>query len=141
MIKTGMPYNTPICASDHVPTSSPAMPVTKTHRRPPREAPAQSEIPFEVGAKTDVGPEVKFAYRVDTSVMVTARQIRSPVASPDGKRLAFTAFDRVWIKDMPDGEARRVSSADVGEYHPVWSPDGLSVAYVTWNDSVGGQIM
>jgi len=100
-----------------------------------------TEIPFEVTVKADVGPEVKFAFRMDTSTAVTARQIRSPVASPDGKRLAFTAFDRLWIKDLPDGEARRVSNAEVGEYHPVWSPDGLSVAYVTWDDSAGGQIM
>ena len=109
--------------------------------RVPIDGAAATEVPFEVAAKTDVGPEVKFAFRMDTTAAVTARQIRSPVASPDGKRLAFTAFDRMWIKDMPDGEPRRVSSADVGEYHPVWSPDGLWVAYVSWNDSVGGQIM
>ncbi len=46
MISTGMPYNTPICASDHVPTNSPAMPVTNIQRRPPSEAPAQSEMPL-----------------------------------------------------------------------------------------------
>jgi len=99
------------------------------------------EIPFEVKVETDVGPEVKFAYRVDTAAMVTARQIRHPVPSPDGKRLVFTAFDRVWIKDMPDGEPRRVSREEVGEYHAVWSPDGAWVAYVTWNDTTGGHIM
>jgi hypothetical protein len=46
MINTGMPYNTPICASDQVPTSSPAIPVTNMHRRPPKEAPAQSVMPL-----------------------------------------------------------------------------------------------
>jgi Tol biopolymer transport system component len=99
------------------------------------------KIPFEAPVKVDVGPEVKFAYRVDTTSMVNARQIRNPVASPDGKKLAFTAFDRVWVKDLPDGTPRRLSEADVSEHHPVWSPDGQWIAYVTWDDTAGGHIM
>lgn len=102
---------------------------------------AATRIPFEAEVTVDVGPEVKFAYRADTTAMVTARQIRSPVASPDGKRVAFTAFDRLWVKDLAAGAARRVTDADVGEYHPVWSPDGLWIAFVTWDDSAGGHIM
>jgi len=100
-----------------------------------------TEIPFSVPVKADVGPEVKFAYKMDTTAQVTARQIRHPVSSPDGRKIAFTAFDRVWVKDMPDGAARRVSSANVGEFHPAWSPDGQWVAYTTWQDTAGGQIM
>ena len=103
--------------------------------------PAPTKIPFEVEVKLDVGPEVKFAYRVDTTLMVTARQIRTPVVSPDGKKVAFTAFDRLWVKDLPAGEARRVSAAETGEFHPVWSADGRWLAYATWDDRAGGHIM
>ncbi len=88
-----------------------------------------------------VGPEVKFAFQVDTTEMVTARQIRSPVASRDGSQIVFTAFDRLWLKDMPDGEARRLTESGVGEFHPRWSPDGRSIAYVSWDDTDGGHIM
>ena len=109
--------------------------------RVPLDGSAATKIPFQADVKLDIGPEVKFVYRVDTAAAVTAHQIRSPVLSPDGRRLAFTAFDRLWIKDMPDGTPRRVSTADVGEYHPAWSPDGRSLAFVTWDDSAGGQIM
>ncbi|MEK7403292.1 MAG: amidohydrolase family protein [Gemmatimonadota bacterium] len=109
--------------------------------RVPMDGAPQTEIPFEAAVKADVGPEVKFTFRMDTSEAVTARQIRSPVTSPDGRRLAFTAFDRLWIKDLPDGAARRVTSANAGEYHPVWSPDGQWVAFATWHDSAGGHIM
>jgi Tol biopolymer transport system component len=99
-----------------------------------------TEIPFEFDVELDIGPKVDFAYQVDTTAVVTARQIRNPVASPDGSRIAFTAFDRLWVKEMPDGEARRLTSVEIGEYHPAWSPDGAWVAYVTWNDSAGGTV-
>ena len=109
--------------------------------RVPVEGGAATRIPFEVDVSVDVGPEVKFRYRVDTTAMVLARQIRHPVPSPDGRRIAFTAFDRLWVKDLAGGPARRVTTADVGEYHAVWSADGLWLAFVTWDDSAGGHIM
>jgi Tol biopolymer transport system component len=107
----------------------------------PMDGSDATEIPFEVPVKLDVGPEVKFSYAIDTTAMVTASQIRSPVASPDGGQIVFTAFDRLWIKAMPEGEARRLTDADVGEFHPRWSPDGQWIAYVTWDDADGGHIM
>jgi Tol biopolymer transport system component len=109
--------------------------------RVPVDGGAASRIPFEAEVSVPVGPEVKFSYRVDTTALVTARQIRSPVASPDGRQLAFTAFDRLWVRPLPDGEARRLTNADVGEFHPAWSPDGQWIAWVTWDDSAGGHIM
>lgn len=108
--------------------------------RVPMDGGDPTSIPFEAPVDAAVGPEVKFSYAVDTSAMVTAKQIRNPVASPDGSRLVFTALDRVWVKDMPDGAPRRLTQGTAGEYHAVWSPDGQSVAYVTWEDSSGGQI-
>jgi len=109
--------------------------------RVPLDGSAATKIPFEAEVAADVGPEVKFRYRVDTTGMVVGRQIRHPVASPDGKRIAFTAFDRVWVKDLAGGAPRRVTDADVGEYHAVWSPDGAWLAFVTWDDSTGGHIL
>ncbi|MBI4419824.1 MAG: PD40 domain-containing protein, partial [Gemmatimonadetes bacterium] len=109
--------------------------------RVPADGSAATKIPFEAEVSVDVGPEVKFRYRVDTTAMVAARQIRHPVPSPDGKRVAFTAFDRLWVKDLAGGPARRVTDADIGEYHAVWSPDGLWLAFVTWDDSTGGHIV
>ena len=108
-------------------------------RIPVDKTPA-ARIPFEIDAKVDIGPEVKFAYRVDTTELVTARQIRNPVVSPDGKRVAFTAFDRLWVRDLPSGTARRVTTVDLGEYHPVWSPDGQWLAWASWGEQQGGHI-
>ena len=100
-----------------------------------------SSIPFSADVDVEIGPEVRFAYAVDTAATVTAGQIRNPVAAPDGRWIAFTAFDRIWVKELPDGPARRLTSAEVGEFHPQWSPDGRRLAFVTWDDAVGGHIM
>ncbi len=105
------------------------------------EGGSPTKIPFQADVKLDIGPEVKFVYRVDTSAMLTVKQIRNPAPSPDGKRIAFTAVDRLYIADLPDGKPRRVTTSEVGEYHPVWSPDGASLAWITWDEKAGGQIM
>ena len=109
--------------------------------RVPVDRSAPVKIAFEAPVRRDIAPEVKFAYAVDTDSLVTAKQIRNPVASPDGRRLVFTAFDRLWIQDLPEGEPRRLTDGDVGEYHPRWSPDGRWLSYVTWDDARGGHVM
>ncbi|MBX3146327.1 MAG: PD40 domain-containing protein [Gemmatimonadales bacterium] len=109
--------------------------------RVPLDKSGPSKIPFSADVKLDVGPEVKFVYRMDTTATFTARQIRNPAVSPDGKQLAFVALSRLYLMDLPNGTPRRVTSAEVGEYQPTWSSDGKSLAWITWADAAGGQIM
>jgi len=39
--------------------------------------------------------------------------------------------------DLPNGTPRRLTTQNTGEFHPAWSPDGSSIAFVTWNDRDG----
>ena len=109
-------------------------------RVPVDKTPA-SRIPFEAEVKLEMGPELKFTYRVDTTASFTAKQIRDIAPSPDGTKLAFSALDRLYVVDLPGGTPKRVTTATIGEFGPAWSPDSKSLAYVTWNDAAGGGLM
>ncbi|MGD8869115.1 MAG: amidohydrolase family protein [Gemmatimonadales bacterium] len=105
--------------------------------RVPVDGSEATKIPFTVNAEVAVGPEVRFEYPIEDTPTFTVKQIRDAVPSPDGTQLAFSALDRLYIVDLPDGQPRRLTNEETGEFEPTWSPDGRAVAYVTWNDSVG----
>jgi Tol biopolymer transport system component len=97
-------------------------------------------IPFTADVDLMIAGPAHETYAIPDS-MITVRQIRDVTPSPDNKRLAFTALDRVWIMDLPNGKPRRAAPGEnVGEFQPTWSPDGQYVAYVTWNDLDGGTV-
>ncbi len=97
----------------------------------------QTEIPFRVQATLEAGPELAFKYPMSDSVQFTVRQIRDAVPSPDGKQLAFVALEKLYVMDYPNGTPRRVSTLNVIESEPAWSPDGKSLAWVTWTTDGG----
>ncbi|HEU5218677.1 MAG TPA: amidohydrolase, partial [Gemmatimonadales bacterium] len=101
---------------------------------------APVEIPFEADVVQALGPAVRFEYPMRDSATFVIKQIRDAVASPDGKRLAFVALDRLYLMDWPAGTPRRVTTAETGEYEPAWSPDGQWIVYATWSNELGGQL-
>ena len=109
--------------------------------RVPVDKTAPAKIPFTAEVKLEMGPEVKFAYKVDTAATFNARQIRDIAPSPDGKQVAFSSLGRIYVMPLPNGTPTRVTTGDIGEFSPVWSPDGKSLAYVTWHDARGGSVM
>lgn len=97
------------------------------------------EIPFEVDVKLAMGSRLYYNYAIkDTAAL--ASQIRNAVPSPDGSKLAFTAMDRLYVMDYPEGVPRRVSSNDFTEAMPAWNPEGTELVFVTWNESEGGHL-
>ena len=97
-------------------------------------------IPFRVNEALAVGPQLKFNYPVSDDPLLTATQIRDPRVSPNGKQLAFTALNRLYLMDLPDGTPRRLTDFDYTEAMPAWSPDGKQLVFTTWNDRDGGHL-
>jgi Tol biopolymer transport system component len=107
-------------------------------RRLNLETGAETIIPFTAEVKQDLGPKLDFPQRVEDGP-VKVRLIQDPVESPDGRQLAFSAMTHLYIKDLPAGTPRRITSGDAREFQPAWSPDGRWLAYVSWS-SEGGQL-
>jgi imidazolonepropionase-like amidohydrolase/Tol biopolymer transport system component len=99
----------------------------------------KSLIPFTARVEAEIAPRVYFKNKVEDSTSLSAKLIRWPALSPDGKRLVFSSLNKLWIMDMPAGTPRRLTSSTAGEFMPAWSPDGRTICYVTWS-AEGGHI-
>jgi Tol biopolymer transport system component/imidazolonepropionase-like amidohydrolase len=105
--------------------------------RVPVDGSTATNIPFRVTGKVDVGPRLAFTYPMSDSAEFTMHQIRDAVPSPDEKRLAFVALDRLYTMEYPSGTPRRITDLDANEAEPAWSPDGRWLAFVTWTRDGG----
>ncbi|MEO8029094.1 MAG: amidohydrolase, partial [Bryobacteraceae bacterium] len=94
------------------------------------------EIPFEAKVSLDLGPQLKFASRVEEGPMVRARLIQAPAESPDGKHVAFSALTQMYLMDLPGGTPKALGMSG---YQPSWSHDGQWIVYSSWSGS-GGHI-
>ena len=103
----------------------------------PNGACAPAPIPFRVRTQLGIGPKLAFDYKVDDAPEFTVRQIRDAVPSPDGKRLAFVAMDKLYVMDFPGGTPRRLTDLQGNDAQPAWSPDGQWIAFVTWTRDGG----
>ncbi|MGH7498126.1 MAG: BamA/TamA family outer membrane protein, partial [Gemmatimonadales bacterium] len=61
--------------------------------------------------------------------------VTTPSWSPDGQRLVFTGYDGglsdLFIVDRDGNNLRRLTNDKYADLHPVWSPDGNTIAFAT----------
>ena len=96
------------------------------------------DIPFQVNVEKQVAERLNFPYRVETGP-VEARVISDPVLSPDGSKLAFSAFARIYVQDIESGRVDAISPDGVATAFPDWSPKGNELVYASWQPG-GGHI-
>jgi Tol biopolymer transport system component len=101
---------------------------------------AVAPIPFTAAVDIPLGPQTRVAIQQETGP-VRARLIQTPEQSPDGKYLAFSALGHVYVMTL-DGRSRpyRLTSSEAPEFHPSWSPDGKSIAFITWTAEKAGRV-
>jgi Tol biopolymer transport system component/imidazolonepropionase-like amidohydrolase len=94
--------------------------------------------PFTAEVRAEVAPRLYYKHRVEDGPLVHSRITRWPKLSPDGKRVAFSTMNKLWVADLPAGKPRRLTTqAEAGEYMPAWSPDGAYIVYVRWLNGAG----
>ncbi len=100
-----------------------------------------SEIEFHVADTRTVYQVSRPAVEVAPASFET-RMARDAKVSPDGGAVVFETAGRLYIKKLPNGNAKPLTSdaKDHFEYAPSWSPDGKKIVFVTWNDQELGQI-
>lgn len=97
-------------------------------------------IPLAVPISLSVNERIIPAFRTAPDEF-EAQTLRWPAPTPDGRAVVFEAIGKLWVYDTATRVARRLTSTQDLEAMPSVSPNGKSVAYVSWNDRSGGAIM
>jgi tricorn protease len=112
-------------------------------------APAQPSAPRQLYGEVAVGADVIVFTLHDRlwevplhggdarALPIGGGELRFPVLSPDGRRIAFSQAGALWVYDRPSGALRRLT------WHPrlsiprAWSSDGQRILFTAARDGVG----
>ena len=97
-------------------------------------------IPFHIVDKREVRKPLRF--HVDVAPKrFPVKMLRWVSQSPDGKRVAYQTLGKIWVKELPDGKPRRLTTqTEFLEFYPSFSRDGKYITYSTWDDEKFGSI-
>ena len=99
-----------------------------------------AQIPFTAQVRQTIADAVRFPTAVAPDTF-DVKMLRWVAVSPDGRRVVYNALGKLWVKDLPSGTPRRVTSdARNFELYPAWSPDGRTLVYTTWSDDSLGAV-
>ena len=97
------------------------------------------EIPFRARVEQTAAERLVFPQAVAPATF-PVRMLRDVAVSPDGTGVAYSALGQVYVRPLPSGEPRRLTSDAVFEFDPSWAPDGRSLVYTTWSDADAGRV-
>jgi Tol biopolymer transport system component len=112
----------------------------KLEKIPIEAGAAAVPIPFTAAVDISLGPQTRVVVKQETGP-VRARLIQTPEQSPNGQQLAFSALGHVYVMPLEShSKPHRLTSSERPEFHPSWSPDGHSIAFITWTENDAGAV-
>jgi len=97
---------------------------------------ASADLLATVAMPLAYGVRLGTVARDGTAVRLSERRPQNwPRLSPDGRRMARQMIDPargnpdIWVEDLQDGSLVRVTTATGADVFPVWSTDGMRLAY------------
>jgi imidazolonepropionase-like amidohydrolase/Tol biopolymer transport system component len=96
-------------------------------------------VAFTARVEQTINDAVRFPQKVHTSDF-EVKALRHVAVSPDGKRVVYAALGHIYVRDLPSGEPKRVTSASALEFAPRWSADGQWIVHATWTDADYGRV-
>ncbi|MDJ0838465.1 MAG: amidohydrolase family protein [Acidobacteriota bacterium] len=99
-----------------------------------------TEIPFRVKQKHTMVNVLRYPVEVAPETYRT-HMLRWVSVSPKGDKVVYQALGKLYIRDLPEGEPRRLTDdQDNFEFYPSWSRDGERIVYVTYHDENLGSV-
>ena len=98
-----------------------------------------TEIPFTARVEQTVHHALRYQQEVAPDEF-PVRMLRDVVTSPDGRYVAYSALGHIYVRQLPDGEARRLTRDERLEFDPSFSPDGRWLVYTSWDDAERGRV-
>jgi len=97
-------------------------------------------LPFSIEVTKKVQQALRFRQPIEADSF-DVKMLRNVQVSPDGKKVIYEALGKLWIKDLPNGKAKRLTNQKSSfELNPQWSRDGKQIVYATWDDNEQGSI-
>ena len=100
---------------------------------------AVADIPFRVRTTRKVTRALRVPIEV-APPRFDVKMLRWVSVSPAGDAVVYSALGRLYVRALPDGTPKRLTSDERFEFHPSWSRDGRSIVYVRWSDDELGAV-
>lgn len=97
------------------------------------------QIPFTAQVDQSIQEAVRFKQNVHPD-RFPVKMLRDVRVSPDGRMVVYSALGKLYVRTLPQGEPKRLTTSNALEFFPSFSRDGQWIVYTTWTDADKGRV-